>query len=165
MAITQISRIQVRRGLQQDLPALAPGELGWSTDQLRLYIGNGANTAPDYSPTTGVTEVLTQYSILNFTNSLSSNVVANSANIAILQSEVAALGGSPLNFSASASSSGTLTSITANNATITYTLTQGTKQRTGSLRLSYVKSAGTASFDEEYDEANGTLDIVFSVSS
>jgi hypothetical protein len=41
MAIVQISRIQHRRGLQQDLPQLASGELGWSIDERRLYIGNG----------------------------------------------------------------------------------------------------------------------------
>ena len=41
MAITQISRIQHRRGLQQDLPQLAAAELGWSIDQRRLFIGNG----------------------------------------------------------------------------------------------------------------------------
>jgi hypothetical protein len=41
MAIVQISRIQHRRGLQQDLPNLASAELGWSLDERRLYIGNG----------------------------------------------------------------------------------------------------------------------------
>jgi len=63
MAITQISRIQHRRGLQQDLPQLASAELGWSIDQRRLYIGNG--TLEEGAPTTGVTEILTEYSNLN----------------------------------------------------------------------------------------------------
>ncbi len=60
MAITQISRIQHRRGLQQDLPQLSAAELGWSIDQRRLYIGNG--TLEEGAPTVGVTEILTEYS-------------------------------------------------------------------------------------------------------
>jgi Pectate lyase superfamily protein/Major tropism determinant N-terminal domain len=63
LAILQISRIQVRRGLQQDLPQLASGEFGWSIDKRRLFIGNG--TLDEGAPTVGVTEILTQYS--NFT--------------------------------------------------------------------------------------------------
>ena len=63
MAILQISRIQVRRGLQQDLPQLASGEFGWSIDKRKLYIGNG--TLDEGAPTVGITEILTQYS--NFT--------------------------------------------------------------------------------------------------
>lgn len=59
MAITQISRIQHRRGLQQDLPQLASAELGWSIDQRRLFIGNG--TLEEGAPTLGVTEILTEY--------------------------------------------------------------------------------------------------------
>lgn len=60
MAVVQISRIQARRGLQQDLPALASAELGWSVDQRRLFIGNG--TLIEGAPTEGITELLTQYS-------------------------------------------------------------------------------------------------------
>lgn len=63
MAITQISRIQHRRGLQQDLPQLASAELGWSVDQRRLFIGNG--TLEEGAPTTGVTEILTEYTDIN----------------------------------------------------------------------------------------------------
>ena len=47
MAIVQISQIQIRRGLNQDLPQLASGEMGWSTDSRQLYIGNGVVGAPD----------------------------------------------------------------------------------------------------------------------
>lgn len=60
MAIVSISRIQHRRGLQQDLPQLAAAELGWSLDSQRLYIGNGPIS--EGSPRLGNTEVLTQYS-------------------------------------------------------------------------------------------------------
>ena len=62
MAVVQISRIQARRGLQQDLPTLASAELGWSVDQRRLFIGNG--TLTEGAPTEGVTEILTQYTDL-----------------------------------------------------------------------------------------------------
>ena len=62
MAIVQISRIQIRRGLNQDLPQLASAEMGWSTDTQQLYIGNGVTVAPDYAPTEGYTEILTQHS-------------------------------------------------------------------------------------------------------
>ena len=41
MAIVQISRIQHRRGLKEELPQLAAGELGWAVDSQELYIGNG----------------------------------------------------------------------------------------------------------------------------
>ena len=36
MSIVQISQIQVRRGLNQDLPQLASGELAWSNDTRQL---------------------------------------------------------------------------------------------------------------------------------
>ena len=68
MAIVQISRIQHRRGLQQDLPNLASAELGWSIDERRLYIGNG--TLEEGAPTEGVTEILTEYT--NFIDLISS---------------------------------------------------------------------------------------------
>ena len=42
MAIVQISRIQHRRGLKEELPQLAAGELGWAVDSQELYIGNGS---------------------------------------------------------------------------------------------------------------------------
>jgi len=57
MAIVQISRIQQRRGLQQDLPQLASAEMGWSLDERRLYIGNG--TLDEGAPTEGLTQILT----------------------------------------------------------------------------------------------------------
>ena len=46
MAIVQISRIQHRRGVAENLPQLAVGELGLAVDTRRLYIGNGGSDAP-----------------------------------------------------------------------------------------------------------------------
>lgn len=57
MAVIQISKIQVRRGLQDNLPQLASGEMGWSVDEQRLWIGNG--TLAEGAPETGNTEILT----------------------------------------------------------------------------------------------------------
>jgi hypothetical protein len=62
MAITQISKIQNKRGQMQPdktgLPVLSPAELGYSTNQNRLFIGNENSTTP-----TDNTEVLTETSL------------------------------------------------------------------------------------------------------
>ena len=44
MAVVQISKIQVRRGLsnQTGIPQLSGGEFAWAIDAQELYIGNGA---------------------------------------------------------------------------------------------------------------------------
>ena len=60
MATVQISRIQHRQGLAENLPQLAGGELGWSIDNRQLYIGNG--TIANGAPVVGNTEILTQFS-------------------------------------------------------------------------------------------------------
>lgn len=68
MAVTQISRIQHRRGLEQDLPQLSSAELGWSIDTRKLYIGNG--TLEEGAPTVGVTRILTEYDVDNITSNV-----------------------------------------------------------------------------------------------
>lgn len=60
MAIFQISKIQNRKGLQVDLPLLSGGELGWSVDERRLWIGNG--NLQEGAPVLGNTEILTEFS-------------------------------------------------------------------------------------------------------
>jgi hypothetical protein len=60
MSIIQISKIQQRRGLQEDLPSLSSAEFGWSIDSQRLFIGNG--TIQEGAPQLGVTEILTSHS-------------------------------------------------------------------------------------------------------
>lgn len=55
MAITQISKIQVRRGLQEEIGQLASGELAWAVDTQRLYIGNG--TLAEGAPVIGLTQI------------------------------------------------------------------------------------------------------------
>ena len=67
MAIIQISRIQHRTGANVDLPQLSEGELGFATDERRLYIGNDPTLHPPADGgTTTQTEVLTEVSLLNF---------------------------------------------------------------------------------------------------
>lgn len=63
MAVIQISKIQVRRGLEEDLPQLASGEIGWSVDTQRLWIGNG--TLQEGAPDIGNTEILTAGSTIS----------------------------------------------------------------------------------------------------
>jgi hypothetical protein len=66
MAVTQISRIQHRRGLEQDLPQLSAAELGWSLDTRQLYIGNG--TLEEGAPIIGVTRILTEHDVSDITS-------------------------------------------------------------------------------------------------
>lgn len=172
MAIVQISQIQNRRGLQQDLPQLASAELGWSIDSRRLYIGNG--TLSEGAPIEGITEVLTEFSILNFTLGFGSNVVALQSNVAILQgnvvtieSQIAALqtGATTSNVATlSASSFGSVSAFTANNAIINYTLTQGTNQRTGTIRSAYSGTTSTVRYEEDYSES-ATTDLTFNLTA
>lgn len=68
MAVTQISRIQHRRGLEQDLPQLASAELGWSIDTRQLYIGNGS--LDEGAPIVGVTRILTEHDIATITEDI-----------------------------------------------------------------------------------------------
>jgi Pectate lyase superfamily protein len=59
MAVIQISQIQVRRGLLEELGQLGSGEFGWAVDRLKLFIGNG--TVTEGAPYEGNTEILTQH--------------------------------------------------------------------------------------------------------
>lgn len=72
MAVTQISRIQHRRGLEQDLPQLSSAELGWSVDTRKLYIGNG--TIEEGAPIVGVTRVLTEHDLTQLASDLSAGI-------------------------------------------------------------------------------------------
>jgi hypothetical protein len=75
MAVTQKSKIQVRRGRRENLPQLAAGEFGWAIDTQQLYIGNGTFT--DGAPAEGNTEILTELTLQNSgyaTETLNNNV-------------------------------------------------------------------------------------------
>ena len=164
MAIVQISRIQIRRGLQQDLPQLASAEMGWSLDSQRLYIGNGLLS--EGAPKEGVTEILTENSIINFTLGFSSNLVNAEANILILQSNVSSLQSNAISTGANtvvldASTSGVIRGVFANDAVISYTLNQGgSLQRRGAINFSRIGSG--VIYQDDYTET-APSDLVLSV--
>jgi Major tropism determinant N-terminal domain len=166
MAIVQISRIQQRRGLEQDLPQLAAGEFGWSTDSNRLYIGNGS--LEEGSPLPGQnTEILTQYSVVSLSNTFLANLAVLASQVASLTTITASLSNQTGQNSSqilAPGSSGSIAPVTANNAIITYTLSQGTKQRSGTISLSRWFAGAPISYTEEYNET-ATTDVTFSISS
>ena len=62
MAVVQISKIQVRRGLKNSesgVPQLSSAELAWALDTQELFIGNGA--VADGAPYVGNTKILTEH--------------------------------------------------------------------------------------------------------
>lgn len=62
MAVTQISRIQVRRGRKNSptgIPQLAGGEIAWAVDSQELFIGNGS--VSEGAPYVGNTKILTEH--------------------------------------------------------------------------------------------------------
>jgi hypothetical protein len=104
MAVIQISKIQVRRGYGEDIPQLASGELGWSIDERRLFIGNG--TLTEGAPEIGNTEILTIYSPIG----------AALANIGIIESQITILQGNVANLEAAIGAP--VTSTLANNNSV-----------------------------------------------
>lgn len=67
MAIYQISKIIHRTGANVDLPQLDIGEIGFATDEQRVYIGNDPNIVPPVTAgATTQTEILTTASPLDF---------------------------------------------------------------------------------------------------
>lgn len=172
MAVIQISRIQHRRGLESDLPNLSSAELGWSVDTRRLYIGNG--TTEEGAPSLGKTEILTQYSILDFETSFSANIEILQANVVVLEGNVVSIenrltalesattGETTAALLGSVVTPATITNTSANNAVITYTMNQGGVQRTGSIKVARVASG--VSYEEDYTETS-TTDIVFSMNA
>ena len=139
MAVIQISKIQVRRGLQENLPQLASGEMGWSVDERRLYIGNG--TLVEGAPTVGVTEILTQYSNVVIT------AASTAANIAIAALSDAAAETLIDNTTANI---GNITIPTVNSRIIDYNIVRGTDTRVGSIKVTNL--AGSAVIENDYTE-------------
>ena len=168
MAIVQISQIQIRRGLNQDLPQLASAEMGWSLDTQQLYIGNG--TIAEGAPQTGVTEILTINSVAQITNSFAANVAALNTDITnaittvqtYVTNAIANIGNISGNTATlSASSSGNIAVFASNDVTISYTLTQGsTIRRTGVITASLTTSGVV--YTDDYTETAAS-DIILSV--
>ena len=161
MAVVQISKIQLRRGLQENLPQLASAEMGWSVDERRLFIGNG--TLAEGAPSTGVTEVLTTQSIYNELGAitiLQGNVANLEANVSTLQSEVSSLQANAAvhsltfldNQLTATNTAITLNSLTSN--TYDYTIVRGTTSRVGTLKVTEL--LGTAVYEDDYVETAST---------
>ena len=172
MAIVQISKIQQRRGLQQDLPQLASGEIGWSIDTRRIYIGNG--NIDEGAPVEGRTEILTEFSIINFTDTLTSNVATLQSDISVLQgnivtinAEIATLQAGTLSSNVATLTGGTtglITGLSTSNGVINYTLAQGSSVRSGAIKYSFSNS--TVSYDEEYtQDATTNLTLTMTANS
>ena len=161
MAVIQISKIQLRRGLQENLPQLSSAEMGWSVDERRLFIGNG--TLAEGAPSTGVTEVLTTQSIyyeLGNITILQGNVAALESNVSTLQSEVSGLQANAAVHSLTFLDNmltATNTAITLNSlssSTIDYSIVRGTTSRVGTLKVTEL--LGTAVFEDDYVETAST---------
>ena len=155
MAVIQISKIQVRRGLQENLPQLASGEMGWSIDERRLYIGNG--TLVEGAPTVGVTEIITEYSEDNN----ASNITLLQSNVSILQSYASLTSNNVAkttevlinNISSATNTALTLTDSLTN--LIDYRITRGIEARVGTIKVTQI-SGNVAVVDDEYTETGDT---------
>jgi hypothetical protein len=171
MAVIQISRIQHRRGLQADLPNLASAELGYSVDTRKLYIGNG--TIEEGAPSLGRTEVLTQYSILDFTSAINANIAALQQGLTLTNSNLVAVSNRVLALEAQSFGYYTqtlfpnvnninITTISNSSSTISYSIAQGTAERSGTITLARANSV--VAIDETYSESSST-DVVFNITA
>jgi hypothetical protein len=158
MAVIQISKIQVRRGVQEELPQLSAGELGYSTDQRRLWIGNGVLGSPDYAPEIGNTEILTIYSPVG---AALSNIAVLEANVAVLSSDVLELqtviGTTAIQVELSSLTPSPQTAFTIVGTaptTVDYRINRGTSVRLGKL---FVTSESSAAYlQDEFVESSLT---------
>ena len=165
MAVIQVSLIQVRSGLNEDLPSLATGEFGWSIDTQQLYIGNG--TAAEGSPNPGgVTEILTVYS----SNSLALTVAELQANVANLAANVATLQSEVGDFQLTLADNQVAVTNTAvqlsslTTRTIDYNIIRGTAARVGTIKVSTYN--GTVIYEDDYSETASTgINLSFTTSS
>ncbi len=148
MAVVQISRIQVRRGLQENLPTLSSGEFGWSVDERRLYIGNG--TLAEGSPVTGVTEIITEARIgdlqgnIDIINQHLGNIIIG---LGTPQRTEALLDNTTANTNVMIDSSST--------NSIQYQIERGNDFRIGTIQVAQFNgTAGTVALDDDYTETN-----------
>ena len=129
MAIVQISQITNRKGLQVNLPQLAGGELGWSVDERRLWIGNG--NLEEGAPAIGNTEILTEFSnipqLLSTTETLNNNVSTPTALITQSSSQVKAF-------------------------SLNYIIVRGSSYRTGLLTIATDSGASDLTYSDDYVE-------------
>ncbi len=160
MAVTQISKIQIRRGLQENLPQLASAEMGWSIDERRLFIGNG--TLAEGAPSTGVTEILTSQSIyteLNLISVLQGNVANIEADITTIQSDITSLQANAALMTITLTNNITNGNIAAvHPGIVDYQIDRGADSRMGIIKVAYLN--GIPFLDDEYVES-ANIGVVF----
>ena len=145
MAVLEVAKIQVRSGLQENLPALDTGEFGWCVDTQRLFIGKG--TLAEGAPMVGVTEILTEYSI----GLINVGLVALEANVATLTSIVGNL--TPQTLTLLNNTTANIAAITipsTDSQIISYNITRNTAIRIGSIKVTNL--AGSVASDDDYSE-------------
>lgn len=141
MAIVQLSRITNRRGLSQDLPQLAPGELGWCVDTRLLFIGNGSTD--EGSPAAGNTEVLTEFSdIKRLVENIDGPVQFSIAGTQILQDNVTDIGGRDSGFSFPNN---------ARTCIFEYQIVRNNRSRIGVMEISF--DGASPAYSDNYVEA------------
>lgn len=139
MAILQISRIQLRRGVISDLgtSTLSSAELGWAVDSRELYIGNG--TLAEGSPLpNNKTRILTELDL--------QGTSGNGASI--LSSTLFAGQVSPVTT--------TIIYNTFNSVIMNYSIRRDSDERTGSLKIAMNSSGSSFVYEDDYVE---TADI------
>ena len=159
MAVIQISKIQVRRGLQENLPQLSSGEFGWSVDTRKLYIGNGSLS--EGAPEVGLTEILTEHSSASQQASID-DLTADLANLTTytynLSGNVTALEGAAtptyITLADNVSSFANVGTVPllSGSGTLNYSITRNNEIRTGTLRTSIVN--GQTTYDDDYTETS-----------
>lgn len=146
MAILQISRIQTRRGLKEDLPTLSSAELGWAIDTRELYIGNGNVSL---SPLPGQnTRILTERDLTTLRPNLGSVTLlaGQTSNIAVIIN--------PTN-STLTSTTVIITDVTATSTIVNYSISREltaniVDYRTGTLSMA--TNGSTISYSDDYVE-------------
>lgn len=158
MAVIQISKIQVRSGLYEDLPALDTGEFGWCVDTQRLFIGKG--TLQEGAPLTGVTEILTEYSAgaigisINVLNANVANINAYLANVSSLLSNSTPRTTQLLDAQTTIVNIANVTINSLTSRVIDYNITRDTAIRIGTISVS--NYASNPVFSDEYTETEAT---------
>ena len=162
MAVIEVAKLQVRSGLQENLPALDTGEFGWCVDTQRLFIGKG--TLAEGAPQTGVTEILTEYSIGLISlsiDALTANVANLQANVTTLQSNVAALQTAILfntvtltdntaNANVTYGGNNVVQISTLNSNSLEYSVARGTTSRVGTIKITNLN--GVPYYEDDYSE-------------
>ena len=182
---TLTSKIKVRQGNFADLPLLDPGEIGYATDNQRLFIGNtevsistgnGVSTTfavPTTLHTNGVMGVFVDgsqvnpadYSIVGTTLTFSTpptGAITANFNGELSMERYATIPNS-ISLAANGSNAETGFSIDTtlyNIAIIDYTLESTNGVRVGQIRMATDTSASTSAIDDNYTET-AAVDITF----